>query len=90
VTTVRRRVVVRGRVQGVWFRASAEREAATRGVSGFARNERDGSVLLELEGDPAQVDAVVAWCRIGPPRAEVAAVEVADLPPTGGRGFRTT
>lgn len=85
---VRRRVRVSGRVQGVWFRASAEREAATRGLAGFARNERDGSVLLELEGDPAAVDSMVAWCRLGPPRAEVAAVEVTDVPVQGTRGFR--
>jgi acylphosphatase len=86
---VRRRVVVRGRVQGVWFRASAEREAAARGVSGFARNDRDGSVLVELEGPAAAVDEVVAWCRIGPPRAEVTSVDVEDVPPLGTKGFRT-
>jgi len=89
VTAVRRRVVVRGRVQGVWFRASVAREAEARGVHGFARNQRDGSVLVELEGGPAEVDAVVAWCRIGPPRAEVTAVEVTDIATTGGRGFRS-
>ena len=86
---VRKRAVVRGRVQGVWFRASAEREAAQRGVGGFARNERDGSVVVELEGDEAAVDAVIAWCRVGPPRAEVSAVEVTTVPTTGARGFRT-
>lgn len=86
---VRRRVRVAGRVQGVWFRSSAEREATLRRVSGFARNEPDGSVVLELEGDPADVDAVVAWCRIGPPRAEVTSVEVTDVPVQGGRGFRS-
>ena len=89
MSVVRRRVVVRGRVQGVWFRASAEREAIPRRVSGFARNQRDGSVLLELEGEAADVEAVVAWCRLGPPRAEVTAVEVSDVPVTGGTGFRT-
>ncbi len=86
---MRCRVVVRGRVQGVWFRASAEREAAARGLSGFARNQADGSVLVEVEGDPAGVVAMVAWCRVGPPRAEVSAVEVAEVDPTGSRGFRT-
>ena len=81
---------MRGRVQGVWFRASAEREAAGRRVAGFARNERDGSVLLELEGEAADVDAVVDWCRLGPPRAEVTGVEVTDLPVLGTSSFRTT
>ena len=85
---VRRRVIVTGRVQGVFFRASAAREAARRRVAGFARNERDGSVLLELEGRAADVDAVLAWCRIGPPHADVAAVLVEDLTPQGTRGFR--
>ena len=89
MSVVRRRVVVRGQVQGVWFRGTAEREAYAHRVSGFARNQRDGSVLLELEGEAADVDAVVAWCRLGPPRAEVTAVEVEEVPPTGGTGFRT-
>jgi acylphosphatase len=89
VSVVRRAVVVRGEVQGVWFRGSAEREAVARRVSGFARNQRDGSVLLELEGEERDVDAVVAWCHHGPPRADVTAVETEDLPPTGGVGFRT-
>ena len=89
MTTVRRRVVVRGLVQGVWFRASVEREAVPRRVGGFARNQRDGSVLVELEGEQVDVDAVVAWCRVGPPRAEVTAVEVTDVEPIGTRAFRT-
>ena len=55
---VRRRLLVRGRVQGVWFRASAEREAARLGVAGFARNERDGSVTVEAEGPMAAVEAM--------------------------------
>jgi acylphosphatase len=86
---VRKRVRVTGRVQGVWFRASAEREAAARGVSGFARNEADGSVLVEAEGDPVAVDGMVTWCHVGPPRAEVTGVEVRDVAPQGGpRRFR--
>jgi len=88
--SVRRRAVVRGRVQGVWFRASAEREAARLGVSGFARNERDGSVTVEAEGRPEAVDAMVGWCRTGPARAEVTEVVVTDLEPLGTTGFRAT
>jgi acylphosphatase len=84
---VRVRIRVRGRVQGVWFRASAEREAARLGVSGFARNERDGSVLVEAEGAPATVDAMVAWCRIGPPRAEVTDATTESMPATGSTAF---
>ena len=84
---MRRRFVVRGRVQGVWFRASAEREAARLRVAGFARNERDGSVTVEAEGPPAAVAAMEAWCRIGPSRAEVTAVDVVEIEPLGGTGF---
>lgn len=86
---VRRRVRVTGRVQGVGFRAAAAREAQGRGVSGFARNERDGSVLLELEGPAHAVDAVVAWCHEGPPWAQVVSVTVTEVDPQGTRGFRT-
>jgi acylphosphatase len=84
---VRRRIRVTGRVQGVWFRASAEREAHRLGVSGFARNERDGSVTVEAEGPPAAVEAMVSWCRLGPPRAQVTGVAVEEVPPQGGRAF---
>ena len=84
---VRRRLHIRGRVQGVWFRASAEREAARLGVAGFARNERDGSVTVEAEGAPAAVAAMEAWCRIGPPRAEVSSVQVVEIEPLGSATF---
>lgn len=87
---VRRRIRVTGLVQGVWYRASAAREAERRGVAGFARNEPDGSVLLELEGPPYAVDALVAWCRTGPPRAHVASMTVEEIAPQGTRAFRAT
>jgi acylphosphatase len=89
VGDVRYRVRVTGRVQGVWFRASAEREAVRLGLRGFARNEPDGALTVEAEGPASAVDAMVAWCRIGPPRAEVESVEVTSVAPTGGRGFTT-
>ena len=84
---VRRRAVVSGRVQGVWYRDSARREAERLGVAGAATNRRDGSVLLEAEGPVAAVDAFLAWAGEGPPRASVAAVEVEDVEPTGQVGF---
>ena len=71
----------------MWFRASAEREAARLGVTGFARNERDGSVTVEAEGSPAAVAAMEAWCGIGPPRAEVGRVEASDIEPLGTATF---
>ena len=85
---IRRRVVVRGRVQGVWFRDSCRRESAGAGVVGWVRNSADGSVEAAFEGDPAAVDRLVAWCRTGPPRARVDAVEVQDEPVAGDEVFR--
>lgn len=86
---VRRRMTVDGLVQGVWFRASAEREAARLGLAGSARNLGDGRVELFVEGPAGAVDRFLAWARIGPPRAHVSSVEVEGLPPTGQVGFYT-
>ncbi len=87
MSAVRRRAVVSGRVQGVWYRDTARREAEARGLSGFARNEPDGTVLLEVEGPPAVVAGLLAWAADGPPRARVESVTVEEVPPTGERGF---
>jgi acylphosphatase len=84
---VRRRIVVDGRVQGVWFRASAEREAARLGIAGSAINLHDGSVELVAEGDPDAVDRFVAWARQGPSRAVVTSVRVSEEEPKGESGF---
>jgi acylphosphatase len=84
---VRRRAVVSGRVQGVWYRDTARREADRLGVSGSATNLRDGTVQLEVEGPTASVDAFLTWAAEGPPRAQVAAIRVEDLDPQGQAGF---
>ena len=84
---VRRRIVVNGRVQGVWFRASAEREAARLHIAGSAANRYDGSVELVAEGDADAVERFVAWARGGSPRAVVTNVRVTDEEPTGAQGF---
>jgi acylphosphatase len=73
---VRRRVVVRGEVQGVFFRDSTRSEAESRGVSGWVRNRDDGSVEAVFEGSPDAVEAMVEWCRSGPSRAEVQDMDV--------------
>jgi len=73
-----------GRVQGVYYRASTQREARRLGVAGYAKNLRDGSVEVWAQGDAAAVDALVAWCRGGPPRAEVARLEAEDVQPDAG------
>ncbi len=85
---VRRRVQVTGRVQGVWFRESCREVADRLGVSGSVRNRADGTVEVVVEGGAHEVEALVAWCRSGPPAAEVTGVEVADERPEGLRGFR--
>ena len=62
-STIRRRVVVRGRVQGVFFRDTCRREARFRGVTGWVRNAADGSVEAAFEGNPAAVEAMIDWSR---------------------------
>jgi acylphosphatase len=84
---VRRRVVVRGHVQGVFFRDSTRREASRRGVAGWVSNRPDGAVEAVFEGSPADLDALVAFCSSGPRGAVVADVEVSEEPPEGLRGF---
>ncbi len=84
---IRRRVVVSGRVQGVAFRASTEREARAQGLGGWVRNRADGRVEAVFEGPPDAVGAVLAWCHKGPRFARVSAVEVRDEAPEGLGGF---
>lgn len=85
---LRRRVIVHGRVQGVYFRGATEAEAAAAGVAGWVRNRPDGSVEAVFEGDPDGVAALVAFCRRGPRHARVLRVELFEEPPEGLRGFR--
>ncbi|HTZ10707.1 MAG TPA: acylphosphatase [Acidimicrobiales bacterium] len=75
-TVVRRHVVVEGAVQGVGFRASCARRAVRARVTGWVRNSPRGTVEALFEGPEDAVEAVVAWCREGPPMARVSAVQV--------------
>jgi acylphosphatase len=84
---IRRRVVVHGHVQGVYFRAACASEASRHGVSGWVSNQPDGTVYAEFEGSTDDVDAMVAWCRTGPSRARVTRVDVTPLETTGKPGF---
>jgi acylphosphatase len=84
---IRRRVVVRGTVQGVFFRASCQQEAAGHRVAGWVGNRPDGAVEAVFEGAEAAVEAMVAWCRQGPPRAQVSDVQVRHEEPEGLAGF---
>jgi acylphosphatase len=83
------RIRVHGRVQGVYFRQGAKREALRLGLSGYARNEPDGTVLIEVEGEQTSLDRFLDWCATGPPDARVAQVETADGELVGYRGFDT-
>jgi acylphosphatase len=85
---VRRRVVVRGEVQGVFFRDSTRSEAERRGVSGWVTNRSDGAVEAVFEGEPGVVEALVEFCRSGPSRADVEGVDVSEEEPEGLQGFR--
>jgi acylphosphatase len=88
VTVQARRVVVRGRVQGVFFRDSTREQADRHGVAGWVRNRADGAVEARFEGPAEGVRALVDWCRTGPPWADVVEVDVADCEPEGVQGFR--
>jgi len=79
---VARRARVRGRVQGVWFRASTAEQAAAHSVRGHARNLPDGSVEVLAVGRAASVDALLEWLWQGPPMARVDAVDVEELDAT--------
>ena len=88
--TIRRRVIVRGRVQGVFYRGTCRREARSRGVNGWVRNLPDQSVEAVFEGTAPSVEAMVAWASRGPELAEVTAVDVIEEPPQGETQFRVT
>jgi len=75
---VTRRLVARGRVQGVGFREGMRQEAARLGVAGWVRNRMDGSVEAVVQGAPAAVEAMAAWARRGPAAAHVASLDIAN------------
>ena len=80
-------VVVRGSVQGVFFRAETRDRARSLGLAGWVRNARDGTVEAAFEGEGERVESMVDWCRRGPAGAEVDDVEVAWVEPEGEEGF---
>ena len=83
------RFIVRGRVQGVGFRAHTRREALALGLQGSARNIADGSVEVLAQGDAEAIAALAAWLREGPPLARVDALERSDVPMPAQSGFVT-
>jgi acylphosphatase len=78
-------IFVTGRVQGVFYRASAQREARRLGITGYARNLPDGRVEIVAQGQTAALQAFIDWCRQGPPRAEV--TDVSSKPYTSAETF---
>ncbi|HIE13136.1 MAG TPA: acylphosphatase [Desulfotomaculum sp.] len=73
---VRAHVIVKGRVQGVYFRDSTREEAFAAGVNGWVRNLPDGSVEAVFEGKREAVERLISWCKKGPPAARVTEVTV--------------
>jgi acylphosphatase len=83
------RAIVKGRVQGVWYRAHTEKKARELGVAGFVRNLPDGTVEVFAEGAPGRVDCLVDWTWIGSPLSSVTAVEIEDRPAGQLASFET-
>jgi acylphosphatase len=78
---------ITGKVHGVFFRATARNEADRLELQGFARNEEDGSVHIEIEGPRDNLDEFLTWCRKGPPHALVDSVKATTGEVQGFRGF---
>ena len=84
---MRKRVVVHGRVQGVFFRDSTRQRAQAAGVAGWVANRPDGTVEAAFEGEIGEVDRLVDWMSDGPPGADVERMESFDEPEEGLTGF---
>lgn len=74
------KINVKGKVQGVGFRYAALYQGQALGLKGYVRNQRDGSVELDIQGDEAAVEQMITWCYHGPQRARVDSVETDLLP----------
>ncbi|HET6228316.1 MAG TPA: acylphosphatase [Bacteroidia bacterium] len=72
------KITVSGKVQGVFFRAHTQEEAQRLKLKGFVRNEPNGDVYIEAEGDELVLNQLVKWCQTGPPKASVTDVKVKD------------
>lgn len=80
---IRVHLVIKGRVQGVFFRAQAQEKAVGLGVTGWAANEGDGTVAVVAEGPENKINDLIDWCHSGPSIAEVEKVEVERSPYAG-------
>ena len=79
---IRATITAHGHVQGIGYRANARRKAQQYGIKGYVANQPDGSVEIVAEGDPAQIDMLVAWCSHGPTAAIVTSLDVERTEPT--------
>src|SRR5438067_13250517 len=82
---IAKRIIIRGRVQGVAFRFSLVDIARDMDVTGWVRNRFDGTVEALVQGEPTAIQRVVDWCRRGPPAARVTEIEVGDVPADASR-----
>lgn len=71
-------IKIYGRVQGIFFRATAKDEAEKLGIFGFARNEDEGTVYIEAEGEEENLNKFLDWCKKGPPLAKVEKLDVTE------------
>ncbi|GAA4308682.1 acylphosphatase [Compostibacter hankyongensis] len=87
MSRIHKSIMVTGKVQGVYYRAATREQALALGVTGTVENRADGTVVLEAEGEAAAVDALIRWCRQGPPAAEVTGLTVTEGAVQGYAGF---
>lgn len=80
-------IKIYGKVQGIFYRITAKEEAAKLNITGFARNEPDGSVYIEAEGEEEKLDQFINWCHKGSPLAKVAKVETTESSLKNFSGF---
>ncbi len=80
-------ILVRGRVQGVFFRASAQEKANEENISGWVRNHPNGTVEIHAEGSEQALARFVEWCRLGPPAAKVTDLDIEPVSVAGSTSF---
>ncbi len=85
-----RSILVSGRVQGVFYRASTVEKATQLGLAGWVRNLPNGDVFIEVYGEPTKVMELIAWCKHGPPMATVSGLKVEELDYKDMSGFKIT
>ncbi|MEP2274585.1 MAG: acylphosphatase [Reichenbachiella sp.] len=75
-----RSILVSGRVQGVFYRASTVAEAKKLNLKGWVKNLSNGDVLIEVFGSPKNIKVLINWCKQGPPLSEVADIKIQEIP----------